>query len=1265
MDDYLETLEYMDAFQDNLYIATEGLADPNASERFDLTQRLQDFIKGGFRKRVCLIQGGAGSGKSTFIHHLARQLWSEYESAPKKAIIPLFISLSSLQSHNQDLIAAYFKERDFNEDQIKLARDTCHFVFILDGYDEIEKRDRNFYADNKLGAWKAKVVITSRPEYLASGYQSKFYPSRQPHLLQEYWIAPFSEQSIKTYITRYVDANPAGPSAEDYRIWVEKPEIAALISTPFLLRMVMTVAPTLGQGQLTRGVLYENFIGHWFVTEQARLDAIELSSTDREEFCRMYDTEFVLHVQYYCQNFALELYRHQVLEATYNHASPERNSTWEQFLGNDKPRTRLSRCSSPLFRTGHSYRFIHKSLRDYLVAQGLWQDQFFKDCTAKAYLNEFRIVDDPGIIDFVVDEAGRDEQLQRRLLDYVERSKTCIDIDCAAANAITILVRTGMRFTSHDLRGIRIPGADISSGWFDRAQLQKAHMSQVRLHDAWLRGADLTEAQMKGVEFGESPCFRFNPTKSTESTSAYQLTVFCFSPDGQLLASANTAGNYYVPTTVDLWSISEDELLHVHTFPVEHPSYSLNFSRNGQLLIATVGSTIRMWSIPQFQLVHSFDEREHSQRYSSCILAAKFSSDGQLLLSCSGWERSIRLWSVSQRKLDQNFDHSLFNLRGRERGTPMDADISPDGQIIASGNFGNVIHFWSVSRHERVYVFEGPIYSKESKEESTRVLFSPDGQLLAAISHKTISLWPMSQPPKSSLAHGSLKTDTGAYVRTGQQPIYVYTFDEKHSSVSYLKFSPDSQLLAAHDGIKQSIHIWSISQKKKIYKLHMKGGSGNFDFSPDGRSLVFGSKDILRLWSVSGLQTDLTPPESNHDAWSFACLDFSSDGQLLVSGGMDCTIRLWSVSQGQVVHSFVHVDEPRRYWDAALHSVKFSPNNQLLAYTVYDRKSPHITAYSIHLWSVSQRQYIHAFDVPMFPTNYGFSFLKLEYFSPDSQLLTISANIKKTVHNNDVKERTGIIVFSVLQRQPVNSSILPPDTTEAALTQTMSSPDTKLLAMALSGGTICVWGVSQEQMVCTFESLVQPATSVDFSPDSQLLASGHGNGTVCLWSVSQKQLVHTFESHPNSYSDDNLHHFNTVKFSPNGKLLVSSSEHTDGTNVRLWSVSQQKCLAVFNNPHGSKNIYWVETAEGDLLAICDHLSVSVGVWRIQKNICSASGIIESLDITCLWSSMTSDTLYINDMQVQGVTGLTYNDSRLLEQLGATGELALVEKSSKH
>ena len=93
-------------------------------------------------------------------------------------------------------------------------------------------------------------------------------------------------------------------------------------------------------------------------------------------------------------------------------------------------------------------------------------------------------------------------------------------------------------------------------------------------------------------------------------------------------------------------------------------------------------------------------------------------------------------------------------------------------------------------------------------------------------------------------------------------------------------------------------------------------------FSPDGQILASGSEDnTIKLWRVS--DGNLIRTLTEHE-WSVSSVTFSPDGQILASGSADNTIKLWRVSDGSLIRTLMgHT--------GVVHSVSFSPDGQILA----------------------------------------------------------------------------------------------------------------------------------------------------------------------------------------------------------------------------------------------------------------------------------------------------------------------------------------------
>ncbi len=1050
----------------SMYVPMQGIKEsPQGKERVDLEAELEQFFTS--EARVFLLQGVAGTGKSTFNRYLALKKLNEYHQLSQTQNDPplvFFIELRSIDNPNKNVIQQFLQSKEFASEQIEALRKHSHqrCIFIFDGYDEIKERNRNFYELNELWRWdNAKFVITSRPEYLdQNNYQTYFRPKASPQALWEVSMAPFSPEQRSHYIKNYVENALTSWTAEKYeQAFNQLSSLKEELERPIVLRLLLQILPELmaaGQNpkNLTLGAVYEKYFQEWWGNWQSRLGAIQLAFTEeaaKDELCEE-TGGFIQQGFEYIQDCALALTKERKYVAEQNKRFQAQYKEIYRTFFEGGAKTRLLRFNAPLQRNSENhYRFSHTSMQEYLVARAICDPDFkYIAPYPTDVINQLSIVEEPVILDFLVEQVKAQRSFKAYLDAWIEASKEAdAPVTVGAANAITILVRARIQFNGANLKSIRIPGADLSYSVFDSAQLQRADLSKTNLTGTWLRHANLTSARMAGVQLGELPSLRLHSTvraccyssdgrylaAATDNweielydakTLAHlhtfkghtdDITSIALSPDGQTLASGSD------DKTVRLWSVAEKKPLHIfegHTGWVKNVA----LSTDGQTLASgSEDKTIRLWSVTEQKLLHTF--KGHTDRVTSVAL----STDGQTLASGS-WDKTVRLWSVAEKKL-------LHTFQGHTKSVTSIA-LSRDGQTLASGSGDNTVRLWSVAEKKPLYTFEGHTSIVRS------VALSRNGQTLASGSDdNTVRLWSVAE----------------------KKPLH--TFEGHTHWVTSVALSPDGQTLISGSW-DNTVRLWSVAKQKP-----MRTFEGHTDYvtsvalSPDKQTLASGSVDnTVRLWSVAKQKPRHTFAGHN---WGVTSIALSSDGQTLASGSEDNTVRLWSVTEKKLLHSFEE-------HTSIVRSVALSTDGQTLASGSDDK--------TVRLWSVAEKKPLHTFE--------GHTDLVTSVaLSSDGQTLA-SGSGDKTVR-----------LWSIIEQKPLHTF----KGHTSYVSSVTFSRDGQTLASGSGDETVRLWSVAEQKPLHTFEGHTDLVTSVALSPDGQTLASGSEDKTVRLWSITSGQCL--------------------------------------------------------------------------------------------------------------------------------------------------------------
>jgi WD40 repeat protein len=295
-------------------------------------------------------------------------------------------------------------------------------------------------------------------------------------------------------------------------------------------------------------------------------------------------------------------------------------------------------------------------------------------------------------------------------------------------------------------------------------------------------------------------------------------------------------------------------------------------------------------------------------------------------------------------------------------------------------------------------------------------------------------------------------------------------------------------------------------------------------FSADGEHLISGSWDhSVKLWDVA------TGRALNTIASKVTGIEASAlshDGRLIAAEDSSDGIRIWSATTGKEVR-VIKGDKPP--WDESwVYSIAFSPDDSLLA-AALDGKT-------VRLWDVNSGRAVR--DVTGNPRTFIYM-----AFSPNGRWLATGGD-SKTIEIVDVA--TGKVSKTLKgHKQDIYAVAF--------------SPDGRWLASASKDKTVKVWEVSTGREVHNLTGHESSVTSLAFSPNSRWLASSGWDKTVRIWDVETGREVQTLTGHD--------HQIYSLAFDFRGGWLATGS--ADGT-IKLWRLRKDIDLAVLGEENGAR-----------------------------------------------------------------------------------------------
>ena len=668
-----------------------------------------------------------------------------------------------------------------------------------------------------------------------------------------------------------------------------------------------------------------------------------------------------------------------------------------------------------------------------------------------------------------------------------------------------------------------------------------------------------------------------------------------FSPDGNKIMTTASQGKIAI-----VWDISGNLL---RKLSHKNPIQSAEFSQDSNKIVTTAsGDKIaKIWDISKKSPTDLLHENP--------VQSAELSPDGNKIVTTTK-KKVVKVWDINGKCItllehdksilldDQKVNITLNEIISQEKIKAelfLDSNQNEDEDLINAQFHPDSNKIYTLANAElsrdnifnrfkvlKVWDLEGTLIKEYdvwplSWKSGGEIQFSPDRNYILTSTNKTAELWTLNG--KSTKLQG----------HTGE--------------ITSLQFSPNGKFILTSSKIDHTSIVWNL-EGKEIFKFTLDSipleegtknpvqnstkNNGFVQFSPDSESIIITRAGIIKILNFKEqlLAADLKGHED-----IITSIQFSNDGQKIVTTSQDKTARIWKIATQEEAQEEFNLEQFVKqkfklrpinfgisqayysdsvFYSGQIYTARFNPKDSnfilISSFASWGRDGE---GYQTRVWDRKQKKVVVYLKEDE---------SKNARFSPDGKMIVTASDegtvklwnlqgeLQKPIkaHQNAVKD----VKFS-----PNSDMILTTSSSgeakvwnldgklrlelKSTVQSAQFSPDGETIVTASDDGTVKLWNL-QEQLLNTIKTDQSVVYNAQFSPNGEMIIGILDDNTAKVWNLKGK-LLSKIEGHQGK--------INTAQFSPNSKMIITAS---DDATAKVWNL-RGKLLSKIEGHQGKIN----------------------------------------------------------------------------------------------